>query len=199
MTARLFIPLSFIWLLLLFDFLLLLFGDPFVAALLKSPLDLMALLEISFCCLRPEVATRPEVANNNFRLLTAFIDLTLALGEEDGLDALDWLLEDFGRVNLGGFFLVFDEIPSSPSKSITNVSQPPRLTTSCTRNETFGSQYLYELSFFDRSLFELSFLDLSFRSTICPLFLRLTLLFLTGCPPPLSWSFKISDLLTILS
>ena len=97
-------------------------------------MDFMALFDNSFCCfLLP------------FALLALFLDLTVALGEENGVhkvDRVDGLLDgvkDFGRDNFGGGFFL-------GSKSMTNVSQMPRLTTSWTRNSAFGSTYLYELS-----------------------------------------------------
>ena len=69
----------------------------------------------------------------------------MALGDEDGVDeadGLDWT-EDFGRVSIGGFLT---GLLLTPSKSMTNVSQPSRLTTSWTMNDTFESQYSYALA-----------------------------------------------------
>lgn len=105
-------------------------------------LVLMALLERSF--------SRLWLSNgeNFFK----FFDLAMALEDEDGLeeiDGLDWT-DDFGLVNFGSFFT---GLLLRPSKSMTNVSQPSRLTTSCTMNDAFESQYWYELSFFKTSLF----------------------------------------------
>ena len=76
-------------------------GDDF-AELFLSLVDLMALLELSlssFFTFFPAKIFR--------RLLASFFDLILALGEEDGLDELDWLtegVEDFsaGVVRLWG-------------------------------------------------------------------------------------------------
>ena len=94
-------------------------------------LDFMALLDNSFCCFLFAFA---------FALLALFFDLTVALGEENGVDKVDGVdgVKDFGRDNFGGAFLL-------GSKSMTNVSQMPRLTMSWTRNSAFGSTYLYEL------------------------------------------------------
>ncbi len=110
----------------------------------------MTLFEKSFSCFFVLL----PFPDKNFRLLTSFRDLTLALGEEDGVDWIDGLLEGvvegFGRVRFGGgggLFLGFFSTPVV-SKSMTNVSQMPLFTTSWTRKEAFGSQYLYELASF---------------------------------------------------
>jgi hypothetical protein len=98
--------------------------------------DWMALFEASFW---------------RFRLSRgACFDFALARGDEDdGLDRLDGEVSR-GCASLGGRGR---DLPASPSKSMTKVSQPSRLTTSRTRNAVAfsSSQYRATPSDFEAS------------------------------------------------